>query len=289
MISNPVYKDLKSNGLIKDENLSIISTETRDEKMKVFLDLKSKIIFLEEYITKRKYYQENASGKITDDFFIKNGYYEDDIRRYEQFNKFIINKKILDFGCEWGGFLSIAEEKASFSAGLELNLNCIDYMKKNLKKTSVFSEFDEINNSFDTITTFHCLEHIPNQIAILKQLYNLLNENGLLIVEVPHAKDFLIQSVDLPKFKKFTFWSEHLVLHTEASLKKFLSLAGFKEIKVQNFQRYSFTNHLGWFLDGKPGGHVKYSNLYDERLNDAYSKSRCATKTADTLIAFAKK
>ena len=69
---------------------------------------------------------------------------------------------------------------------------------------------------------FHVLEHIPHQIQTLKIIKKNLKKNGKLIIEVPHADDFLLNFDELKEFKDFTFWSEHLILHTFFSLKKFL-------------------------------------------------------------------
>ena len=94
---------------------------------------------------------------------------------------------------------------------------------------------------------------------------------------------------NLPEFKTFTFWSEHLVLHTEQSLRKILTTAGFKNIKINYFQRYGFTNHLGWYLRKKPGGH-DYFNKYENKILDInYKRFLEKNKQADTLIAIAKK
>ncbi|MBT5399793.1 methyltransferase domain-containing protein [bacterium] len=95
----------------------------------------------------------------------------------------------------------------------------------------------------DLITSFHVLEHLPYQLQSLIEFRNALVDEGKIIIEVPHAQDFLIQSVDLPEFRKFTFWSEHLVLHTKESLEALLKKAGFNKIEVFGYQRYGFTNH----------------------------------------------
>ena len=39
---------------------------------------------------------------------------------------------------------------------------------------------------------FHVLEHIPYQIDTLKLVNSKLKKGGKIIVEVPHAEDFLI-------------------------------------------------------------------------------------------------
>lgn len=132
---------------------------------------------------------------------------------------------------------------------------------------------------------FHVLEHIPTQVGAMREVLAALKPGGKAIVEVPHAEDFLIQSVDLPEFKAFTLWSEHLVLHTQASLRTVMEEAGFREVAILPFQRYGFTNHLRWFLDRKPGGHSIYSRFENSDLEAAYKAAREADFTCDTLIA----
>ena len=55
---------------------------------------------------------------------------------------------------------------------------------------------------------------------------------GMILVEVPHAKDFLLSTLNNEDFKNFSLWSQHLILHTRESLHKMLDYAGFKKIQI---------------------------------------------------------
>ena len=55
-MKNPIYKELKSLKLIKESNLITLNNKTRDKRIKVIKDLKTKIIFLDKYITNNRYY-----------------------------------------------------------------------------------------------------------------------------------------------------------------------------------------------------------------------------------------
>ena len=134
---------------------------------------------------------------------------------------------------------------------------------------------------------FHVLQHLPNQVENIKRIKKSLEKNGKLIIEVPCANDFLLTFDELKDFKKFTFWSEHLILHTESSLKKILKKSGFKKVQVINYQRYGFTNHLGWFTKKKPGGHNFFQNFEDKKLDSQYKEFLLKIKNTDTLIAIA--
>ena len=54
-----------------------------------------------------------------------------------------------------------------------------------------------------------------------------------MIIEVPHARDFLIETFDINSFKDFTFWSEHLILHTKESLVAFAKESGLKLKRIE--------------------------------------------------------
>ena len=285
-LKNPVIKELVDLKLVNLKNCSVISKTTRDKKIKVLQDKKSGIIFLEKFVRDKKYYQLDRKMSQKDIARYTNLLKNDDKRRFNQFKNVLKSKRILDFGCEFGGFLKNITNSKKLH-GLEINKNCIKFLKK--KGINVIDNLENNKLKFDVITMFHVLEHLPNQINILKRLRQNLDNNGKIIIEVPSASDLLISFKNLKSFKKFTFWSEHIILHTRDSLKKVLKASGFKNIRVINFQRYNLNNHLGWFLNNSPGGHLIFKDIYDEELNAAYSDFLVRKNKTDTLIAIANK
>ena len=302
-MKNPIFDELIKLKLISKLNLITLSNRTRDKKIKVIKDLKTKIIFLEKYITTDKYYSllkyndddrkflaksiKKITNVKTSSGNIKTPLIEDDYRRAVQFKKNLKNKDILDFGCGWGGFLKNVKNYKSLS-GIELRNECINHIQKNIKKIEISNNINSFDKKFDIITMFHVLEHIPYQIKTLKLLKSKLKDKGKIIIEVPHAEDFLILQEELKEFKNFTFWSEHLILHTYKSLKSILLKAGFKSVNIQYYQRYNFSNHLGWFLKRKPGGHNFYKEIISDNLNSSYCENLKKLGQTDTLIAIAK-
>ncbi len=300
-MKNPILNELKKLKLISKINLTTLSNKTRDKKIRVIKDLKTKIIFLEKYITSNDYYSSlkykdgrkvlKKSKKIissikTSSGNIKTTVIEDDYRRVDQFKKILQNKDILDFGCSWGGFLKNVKNFKSLS-GIELRKECINYIQNNIKKIKISNDLSAFEKKFDIITMFHVLEHIPYQVETLKMLKSKLKTKGKIIIEVPHAEDFLILQDELKEFKNFTFWSEHLILHTYKSLRTILAKSGFKKINIQFYQRYNFSNHLGWFLRRKPDGHNFYKGAVSEKLNQSYCENLKKLGQTDTLIAIA--
>ena len=300
-MKNPIIGELKKLKLISKFNLTILSNKTRDKKIKVVKDLKSKIIFLEKYITTNDYYSSlkyrdgrkvlKKSKKTilnvkTTSGNIKTTVIEDGRRRATRFKKILNKKDILDFGCGWGEFLKNIKNYKSLS-GIELRKECINHIKLNIKKISITDDINYYKKKFDIITMFHVLEHIPYQVNILKILKSKLKKGGKIVIEVPHAEDFLILQNELKKFRDFTFWSEHLILHTCKSLKTVLIKAGFKKINIQFYQRHNFSNHLVWFLKRKPDGHNIYKKIVNKKLNQSYCENLKELGQTDTLIAVA--
>jgi 2-polyprenyl-3-methyl-5-hydroxy-6-metoxy-1,4-benzoquinol methylase len=298
---NPIFNELIKLRLISKPDLITLSNRTRDRKIKVLQDKKTKIIFLEKYLTNNNYYQnlnyKNDDRKIfvkknklatikTFSGIVKSPTINSDYRRADQFKKILRNKDILDFGCEWGGFLRNIKNYKSLT-GVELREVCIKYIKNNIKRINILNDINSSKRKYDVITLFHVLEHMPHQVNALKNLRSKLKKKGKIIIEVPHANDFLILQDELKEFKNFTFWSQHLILHTFKSLETVLIKSGFKNINIEFFQRYDFCNHLGWFLKKKPGGHEFFKDIINENLNKAYRENLKKLGQTDTLIVVA--
>ena len=201
----------------------------------------------------------------------------------------IKNKKVLDYGCAWGGFLHKCSKYAKYVCGIEVGLDFFTYFKNNLKKIPIYKNLNHLNQKFHLITLFHVLHYIPNHVQHLKKLRDKLFAGGFLVIEVPSSSDLLLSIKDFNDFKNFTFNKEQLILHNEFSLKKVLKKSGFKKIQIKYFQRYNFNNHLGWFIKKKPGGQNFYQNIYDKKIINEYSNFLIRNKKTDTLIAIAKK
>lgn len=216
------------------------------------------------------------------------GSFEDDSRRANQFEAAIKNKKWLDYGTGVGGILDLLNHKASQTLAVEPQAG----IREQLIKCG-YKVHDEIENvketDLDVVTLFHVYEHLINPIEIGSKIREKLKIGGKIIVEVPHAKDFLIDFLNLETFKAFTFWSEHLILHTRTSLEIFLQESGFKNIVIKGFQRYPLANHLYWLSKGKPGGHQHWHYLRTKELDKDYADMLASLDKTDTLIAIAEK
>ena len=96
---------------------------------------------------------------------------------------------ILDIGAGTGDFLSVVKENGWKTIGVEPSEKAKAIAKK--KGVSFVEQTSELeNNSFDVITMWHVLEHVPNLDNQIKELKRLLKPNGSLIIAVPNFKSF---------------------------------------------------------------------------------------------------
>jgi SAM-dependent methyltransferase len=210
--------------------------------------------------------------------------FTDDVRRYNLIKQFKF-ESILDFGCGNGGFLYLCNDIQHEKYGVELNNDMVRYL--NDTKIKTYKNVSDVpKENFDIITMFHVLEHLCDPIKTLNELKKKMHKDSLLIIEVPHANDILISYYNNNEFKKNTFWSEHLILHTQKSLENLLMNVGFLDISIVFEQRYNFFNHTHWITKGKPGGHnILFDNNYHDLKNE-YNKFLIEEKMTDTLIAY---
>ena len=287
MEQNKSKKILLDLGLVKESNIVTLTDQVRDRiDVGVLMDKETGVIFLNrtDHIDIEHYSEiSDASywGVSSREEALKK-YAEDDLRRFQMFQQQLTGLDVVDVGCGTGGFMDYAKTVTKKIVGVEPQIYVQDELKKLGSEMYSFTE-NLPEQSFNVATLFHTLEHLIQPLKVLTEIRKSLLPGSTLIVEVPHARDVLLA---LESFKKFTFWSEHLILHTKTSLSKFLEEAGFVDVEVFGYQRYPVSNHLHWLAKNKPGGQNFYPNF--DFVNNDYVDLLIESDKTDTLIAIAK-
>ncbi|MBI3135572.1 MAG: class I SAM-dependent methyltransferase [Bacteroidetes bacterium] len=293
-MENEIRRQLAALNVIDENQVVTFYPAVRDNKdVAVMRCNKSGVIFLStlSHIQKAYYTEKEGTSYWSADGREQalKSTYDDDYRRYNQFRHLVTNKNYLDIGSGLGGILDLLKPFAAEVSAVEpqrdirLLLNELGY--------PVFESVSAIpaTAKFEVVSLFHVFEHLVDPLTMLKDIADRMCAGGKIIIEVPHANDALITSFDLDAFKRFTFWSEHLILHTRQSLSTFLQEAGFKNITVKGVQRYPLANHLNWLHKGEPGGHDKLHAFRNASLEEAYANVLKSLDQTDTIIAIAEK
>lgn len=94
------------------KNIKLIHEGTRDRAdINVLKCSECGFVFLSKVVVDDAFYSDSFMRKNIDFVNWRKNTYTDDNRRYSQYKNLISGKKILDFGCGNGGFLTLAKEK----------------------------------------------------------------------------------------------------------------------------------------------------------------------------------
>lgn len=142
------------------------------------------------------------------------------------------NKNVLDIGCGTGDFLAEAQKNNWTITGIEPNdkARAIANSKTGNKivDTDILKTLPP--HSFDVITLWHVLEHLPNLDDHLALLKRLLKKDGTLIIAVPNYKSY-----DALHYKQF--WAafdvpRHLWHFSQESITRLFSKKDMHVIKT---------------------------------------------------------
>ena len=130
------------------------------------------------------------------------------------------SKQLLDIGCGTGDFLATAQKDGWQVTGVEPDQQARQIA--NSKTNNAVFDIKHLEslqqNSFDVITLWHVLEHLPQLEMHIKLLQYLLKPNGTLVIAVPNYNSY-----DAQYYKEF--WAaydvpRHLWHFSKASISK---------------------------------------------------------------------
>jgi SAM-dependent methyltransferase len=138
--------------------------------------------------------------------------------------------KALDVGCGIGGFLQVIKSRGFDIYGVELNPDAIDYVRSrdlfpiytNIQETAA------LGFQFDVVTLLHTLEHVSDPRQMLREIKDVLEPNGLLVITVPCYNRLTIL---LDKLQAYTGWGlihkGHQNYFSSSTLRVLLQREGF--------------------------------------------------------------
>jgi len=142
------------------------------------------------------------------------------------------DKKVLDIGCGTGDFLAMAQKYKWEATGVEPDEHARKIaFEKTTTEIHTNDWLSEVaDDSFDAITMWHVLEHVPNleeQIATLKRI---IKPNGTIFIAVPN-----FNSHDANHYKEF--WAafdvpRHLWHFSQNAIKGLFQKENLKVVKI---------------------------------------------------------
>ena len=136
--------------------------------------------------------------------------------------------RMLDVGAASGYFLDIARERGWQVEGIDIAPSArAEALKKGIEvRTGVLEAGVYPTNSFEAVTAFDVVEHVPNPKALLTAMQNILKPGGVLFGSTPDAASNFARLMG--KRWHLLCPPEHLTVFSDQSLRRALAETGFE-------------------------------------------------------------
>ena len=144
--------------------------------------------------------------------------------------------RLLGIGCGYGMLLGAAKASGWDAMGLEVSSHAAQFVKSAFDIDVIEAPANALNSldigTFDAITMFSVIEHLPDPISTLTMVRQRLKPDGLLWAVVPN-----VNSMD--RFWHGPYWSGwdvpyHLWHFSPKTITQLLNTAGFEQINTEN-------------------------------------------------------
>ena len=134
--------------------------------------------------------------------------------------------RVLDFGCGYGGFLSMCSMYGFDAVGVDRS----SAKRDNGSFARVFSEIEDVAEMapFHALTLFEVLEHLDDPHNLMLRLRDLLANGGVLVLETPDCSG--VSNIETRYDYSKIHPLEHINGFTPETLKRFATRLGFAHI-----------------------------------------------------------
>lgn len=155
-------------------------------------------------------------------------------------------RKFLDVGCAGGASLVAARSLGFEPRGIEPSRWMADFGRREYNvdiRDGILVDGLFEPNTFDILTMWDVLEHVPDPNQILNTIHTILKPGGLFVMTFPDVGSWLTRMLG----DRWPFWlSVHLLYYTPTTIRKQLEQGGFE---VRSINPYLQTLQLDYVLE----------------------------------------
>ena len=147
--------------------------------------------------------------------------------------------RLLDVGCATGIFLEVARDAGWQGEGLDIS----EYALARAREKGLTVQHGTnpgalyAENTFDVITLWDLIEHVPDPAGLLAECHRLLRPGGVLAISTPDAGSVLAR-VLRGNWLGFRSIDEHLYFFSRTTITRMLEAAGFEVRRYQQVGKY---------------------------------------------------
>ena len=180
------------------------------------------------------------------------------------FNKYsnLKTKSLFDLGCGEGYYMCEMKKLNWNVKGLDFSNNGILNHNPKLLDYVVFGDLfenlDNLNEKFSLLNLDNVLEHVLDPEILLKKCKRILNDDGLIRIEVPNdCSDFqsLMREKGMANDEHIVY-PDHISYFNFETLANFLKKLKFEIIKIHGdfpIELYQLNKHSNYIINGKNG------------------------------------
>ena len=142
---------------------------------------------------------------------------------------------LLEIGCSMGFLLAKFRDDGWDAQGIEPNRGYCEFIGEyhGIKASpAILEEAGVAASSFDVVVMLHVIEHVPDPLGTLKEIYRVLKPGGTLILETPRYDSLMFKL--MRHRERSVSCDGHIYFFTTDTLKQMSKKAGF-EVQLINY------------------------------------------------------
>lgn len=163
--------------------------------------------------------------------------------------------KFMDIGCATGVFLDMAQKEGYDVTGVDVSEFACKYATENFGIKTLNGKLEDLQleeKSFDIITMWDVIEHVPNPHAFLKEVHRILKDDGIIFILTVNDSSLMGWGAEaaylgtfklVPTFTRMIHPIHHNYHFKEKNLQQYLEKNGFSidwkeksEMPVENIE-----------------------------------------------------
>jgi SAM-dependent methyltransferase len=140
---------------------------------------------------------------------------------------------VIEIGCSFGFQLNEFRKRGWEIEGVEPNHNSARHAQEALSitvQTSILEEAGIADESADVVVMLHVIEHIPDPVGTLSEIFRVLKPGGHLVLETPRYDTLTFRL--LGKRERSVSCDGHILFFTDESLAKAYTKAGLRKVRL---------------------------------------------------------